>query len=254
MARLPLVAAALLTLVALCSMNRPAAGQQFSFRSGPQAVQSLSVGYYVIDFEFDGEETPPFSFNFDQPAYGLVYSRPHFLVTFALGDQEAGGNREALRLLDLSLTTWAELLLSSLGSGSTHVYVPVALYSNYRRVSPRGDQDSVLEAFNVTVLGLGAGLGLERAFGERTFFTARANPVIGLATSSLTDAFGSAYVIDADVQLHLAELFGRLGLSFGYTFRRQVWNVNVSDIFPDATEDLFDYQGQQHLFRMGLNW
>jgi hypothetical protein len=33
-----------------------------------------------------------------------------------------------------------------------------------------------------------------------------------------------------------------------------VWNVNVSDIFPDATEDLFDYKGQQHLFRVGLNW
>ena len=89
---------------------------------------------------------------------------------------------------------------------------------------------------------------------DAAFFEARANPSIGIATSSLTDAFGLAYLIDADAQLHWANLFGRLGLSLGYTFRYQVWNVNASDLFPDATDDLFDYKGLLHLFRVGLNF
>ncbi len=49
-----------------------ASARQVSFRSGAQAVQSLSAGYSLIDFEFDGDERPLFVFDFDQPAYGLV--------------------------------------------------------------------------------------------------------------------------------------------------------------------------------------
>jgi hypothetical protein len=232
-----------------------ASAQQFSFRSGAQAVQSLSVGYVLIDFTFDGRNEPPFRFDFDQPAYGLVYTRPHFMVTLALGNQHANDSRLAdLRLIDVSLTTWGELRLRGLSAGTTRFYLPIVLHGNHRRVSPRTEEESLLDAFNVSVLGLGAGLALDRTFGDATFFEARANPIVGIATSSLTDAFGLAYLIDADAQLHRAALFGRLGLSLGYTFRYQVWNINASDLFPDAADDLFDYKGLQHLLRVGLNW
>lgn len=233
-----------------------ASAQQFSFRSGAQAVQSLSVGYTLIDFAFDGEGEPLLSFDFDRPAYGLVYTRPRFLATVALGDQKADdAGRTALRLLDFSITTWGELRLFGPSDDRAHLYIPISLFSNYRRVTPQDDDaDSVFDAFNVTVLGLGAGLGLDHSFSENTFFAARAAPVIGLANSSLTDAIGTAYVIDSDVQLHLAELFGRIGLSLGYSFRYQVWNINASSLFPEATDELFDYKGHQHLFRVGANW
>ncbi len=232
-----------------------ASARQVSFRSGAQAVQSLSAGYSLIDFEFDGDEAPLFLFDFDQPAYGFVYTRPRFLVTFAVGDQ--GGDdegRENLRLLDVSLTTWGELRLAGMSTGRSRAYIPIVFFSNYRRVSPQGSESTLLDAFNVTVLGLGLGLGLESVLGQTVLFEARANPVLGFATSSLTDAFGSAYLIDADAQLHLAQLFGAVGLSLGYSFRLQVWNVNTSDLFPDATDEFFDYKGRQHLFRVGVNW
>ena len=65
-------------------------------------MQSLSPGYSLIDFEFDGDEAPLFLFDFDQPAYGFVYTRPHFLVTLAVGDQSADEEgREDLRLVDV---------------------------------------------------------------------------------------------------------------------------------------------------------
>ena len=245
----------ILGAVALLLWPGRASARQVSFRSGAQAVQSLSVGYTLIDFEFDGDEAPLFLFDFNQPAYGLVYTRPHFLVTFALGDQSADDEgRENLRLLDLSLTTWGELGLGGMSTGRSRAYIPIVLFSNYRRISPQDAGSTLLDAFNVTVFGLGLGLGLESVLGEKMVFEARANPGIGFATSSLTDAFGSTYLIDADAQLHLAQLFGAVGLSLGYSFRCQVWNVNTSNLFPDAADEFFDYKGRQHLFRVGVNW
>ncbi len=245
----------ILGVAALLLWPSRASARQISFRSGAQAVQSLSVGYTLIDFDFDGDEAPLFLFDFDQPAYGFVYTRPHFMVTFAVGDQGADDEgRENLRLLDLSLTTWGELGLGGRSTGRSRAYIPVVLFSNYRRVSPQGGESTLLEAFNVTVLGIGLGLGRESVLGETVFFEARANPVLGFASSSLTDAFGSAYLIDIDAQLHLAQLFGAVGLSLGYSFRLQVWNLNTSNLFPEATDEFFDYKGRQHLFRVGMNW
>ena len=254
MLRSSCVALCLTAAVVLIATVEAASAQRFSLRSGAQAVQSLSVGYYVIDFAFNGDNPPPARFDFDEPAFGLVYTRPHFLVTFALGNQDPDADREDLRLLDVSLTTWGELRLKGLSAGPTRFYLPIALHGGHRRVSPQNENESILESFNVTVFGLGLGAALDHTFGERAFFEARANPIIGLASSSLTDAFGLAYLVDADTQLHLAGLFGRLGLSVGYTFRYQVWNVNASDLFADATDDIFDYKGFFHLFRVGVNF
>lgn len=253
MPRLLPVTVFLTATVALLASASPASAQRFGFGNAGQ-VQALSVGYYVIDFEFDGDGEPAFLFNFDQPAYGVVYSRPNILITGALGEQSADDDHESLRLIELSLTTWGELYLSGLGSPSTRVYIPIVLYTHYRRVEARGDEGGSLDDFNVTVIGIGGGLGLGRAFGDNILFEARTQPVIGLASSAFADAFGSSYLVDADVQLHLARLFSKVGLSLGYTYRWQVWNVNTSNLFPDETDNLFDYRGQQHLFRVGLNW
>ena len=242
-------------MVAMALMfTSEASAQRGPLRGSAEAVQSVSFGYFLIDFAFDGEATPPFRFDFDQPAIGLVYTRPNFLATLAVGDQDASEDLNDLRLLDVSLTTWGALRPEALSRGSTRFYLPIVLYGNHRRVSPRSSEENFLETFNVTMLGLGGGLGLDRTFGDVTFFQARANPIIGFATSSLTDAFGLAYLMDADAQLHWSGLFGKFGLSLGYTFRYQVWNINASGLFPEATDDLFDYNSLQHLIRVGLNW
>ena len=231
-----------------------ASARQIGPRGGVQ-VESFSAAYALIDFEFDGDDAPLFPFDYDQPAYGFVYTRPRLLASFFLGDQDADEEgREDLRLLDVSLMTWADLRLGGVSTGRSRAYVPVVLFSNYRRVSPQGSGGSLVDAFNVTVVGLGLGLGLDSVLGETALFEARGHPVVGFATSSLTDAFGGAYLIDADAQLHIAQLFGAVGLSLGYNFRLQVWNVNTSDLFPEATDELFDYKSRHHLFRVGVNW
>lgn len=244
------VLAALLPVVV-----RVAPAQFISFDADPQRpIEAVSAGYFLIDFAFDGDEEPLFSFDFDGPAFGLAYSRPNFLATLAYGEQNADADEEGLRLIDFSLTTWGAAYLAGTGTGPTQLFVPIVLFAHLRRVSPTGRDIPEIEAFNVTVVGLGAGLGLSQALGRGSRFEARAHPGLGLASSAFVESFGSSWLVVADAQLHLGPLFGRYGLSLGYAFRHQVWNINVSDLFPAISDELFDYRSRQHLVRLGLHW
>lgn len=239
----------------------PASAQFLSFDADqPRTVQALMAGYYLVDFTYDGDVEPAYTVNFSEPAFGLIYTRPSFMLTAGIGNQKAGQQEGSvvvadtvdLRLVDLSLSTWGELYVLPDLLGHTQLFIPILLHSDYRRVAPR-DSDSSLDAFNVTVLGLGAGVGLGQSIGELVF-EARVTPIFGITTSSFGDALGNAQLVEADVQLHTGRIAGRVGLSVGYSFRAQRWNVNASNLFAEFTEDLFDYTGRTHLFRAGINW
>ena len=245
-------------LLASLLLADTALAQQFSYGiGGPRAVQSLSFGYTVVDFRYDGDGSPRTSFAFSEPAYGAVYTRPNLQAAIAFGEQPAADTAfdgRPRRLVDASLTTWGEWLLGGTVGGPARVFVPIALHTDYRRVSQRGEESSLAESFNVTVLGLGAGLGFEGRFGERLTLEARATPIIGIAVRNFGDSAGNARLLDADVQLHAGQLAGRFGLSLGYGYRYQIWNGTSSTLLQDLAEDLFDYRGSQHVFRVGVNW
>jgi hypothetical protein len=245
--------------LALCLLAQAAPAQQFTYdRDERRATQSVSFGYTAIDFQYNGEGTPRTSFAFREPAYGVVYTRPNFSAAIAFGEQAApdtSGDRRPLRLLDASITTWGEFFMPRRGSGgAARLFVPIALHSDYRRVSLEGEENSLVESFNVTVLGLGIGLGYEGQFGPHVGLDARALPIAGLAVRSFGDAAGTSYLVDTDLQLHLSRLVGRVGLTLGYGFRYQVWNGAASTLLAELTADLYDYRGSQHLFRVGVNW
>lgn len=236
-----------------------ARAQQFSYGADdrPRPTQSVSFGYMLVDFTYHGEGDPSVSFAYTDPAYGVVYTRPNFQASLVTGEQAAApgaGDTRPRRLLDASLTTWGEFLLHRERTGAARIFLPIALHSNYRRVAPEGEEDSLTEAFNVTVLGLGAGVGFDSAFGDRVTLEARALPIIGLAVRAFGDAAGSARLLDTDVQLHLGPLVGRFGLSVGYGFRTQVWSGTSSNLLQELEDDLFDYRGTHHLVRVGVNW
>lgn len=239
------------TCILSCAVwsGKDLAAQTFSYRpDSRRAVQSVSIGFTSVNFRFDGDGEPEPSFAFSGGLYGLVYARPNFHVTFAYGSEDA----QDLRMLDASLTTWGEFRLT--GSDGTRLYVPIALHSNYRRVAPEGQEDSLIDAFNVTVIGLGTGLGFVAQPVAAVAVEARAMPIIGLALHAFGDAAGSSRLIDANLLLHSPAMIGRLGFSVGYGFRKQIWNVSASSLFPVTQNDLFDYSGTSHALSIGVNW
>ena len=233
-------------------------GQMFSYDvGGDRPIQSLSVGYTVIDFSFDGDGEPSPSFEFSQPLYSVVYTRPSFIISVGYGTQDPANpsvDDRQVRMLDLGLSTWGRIMLTGRSAGASRVFVPIVLHSNYRRVAPEGEEDSLTDSFNMTVLGLGAGLGYIGNLGGKVTLEARATPIIGLAIRSFGDTRGSSRLFDGDVQLHFGPLLNGFGLSLGYGFRAQAWNISASDLIPNSRNDLFDYKSLQHTFRVGVNW
>lgn len=229
--------------------DRDVAAQMFSYSSErARTVQSVSFGYMSVDFRFDGDGTPNPSFEFAGPLYGAVYTRPNFHVAFGYGSEE----ERDLRIFDASLTTWGEFRLT--GSLNSRLFVPIALHSQYRRVAPDGQEDSLVDAFNITVIGLGTGIGFVAQLDERLQIEGRAMPIIGLALRAFGDSAGSSRLIDTGVKVHVPTLAGRFGLSAGYGFTAQVWNISASSLFPATQDDLFDYTSTSHSLSIGVNW
>ncbi len=229
----------------------PARAQMFSYAvQRPQAVRSLSFAYVMIDFDYRGGGEPPARFDYAAPAYGLLYSQPNLRASVAYGRDTDAGGRE-LRLLQASISTWGNLWLTNRTTG---LAVPIGIVSNYRRVVPEGSEDSLVDGFNVTVLGLGAGLSYAAEFSDHVSAVARAMPSIGLALHAFGDTAGSSYLFDGIVEIKAIEIADRFGVSVSYGYRAQVWNVGASELLIGQTDDLFDYVGSEHTISLGLNW
>ncbi len=261
---------AALTVVFLLVMFLPPAGgaaaQMFSYNPDrPRAVQSISFTFTMVDFRYNGSGTPSPSFAFDGPLYGVTYSRPNFHVTLGYGNDErvdgsicdGAGDCDPpvidLRMLDASITTWGEVRLTGI-PGRTRLFIPIAVHTGYRRVAPDGLEDSIVDAFNITVLSIGTGIGGALELGGGLRVAVRATPMIGLALRAFGESAGSSRLFDGHLQLHAPGLVGRFGLSAAYGFRAQVWNVSASSLFPDTHDDLFDYSGASHAASVGISW
>lgn len=218
-------------------------------------VQALHVAPTWIDFTYAGAGDPRVSFAFRGPAYGLAFSRPRIVAGLLLGEDAAekgDADQRPRRLVDFSLTTWGEFARRR--RSQAVLFVPVALHTGHRRVAREGDARSLVDAFNITVVGLGGGAGLRAGLGPRLLLEARALPVVGVALRSFGDSAGYSWLGEADVQLHTAPVVGRFGLSAGYGFRLQQWQMGSSTLLAEVTQNLYDYRTAQHTLRLGLNW
>ncbi len=213
--------------------------------------QAISAGFFLIDFTFDGDVRPDPVFDFTDPAFGLTYARPNLFASVAFGSQSGAEGDADRRLFDFSAFLWGEVQPFRFEEESrARFFVPVALHSGYRRVSRQGADDNLLDAYEVSVLGLGAGAGFEIQ-GRNVRVEGRALPVIGLASQSFGSSSGLSTLFDADLQVHLGPLANGLGITLGYGFRLQRWNPGGSGL---QSGDFFDYSGSQQLFRAGVNW
>lgn len=245
-----------LVLAMLLVCTAPADAQMFSYASNDRgrAVRSLAVGLQTVDFRFAGSEEPVESFDFQAPAYGITFSQPNLQVSVAIGSQSAdpSENLRRLELLDADAFFWGRFL-SWNGEGQS-AFLPIIVHTGYRRVDEDRGSTPSLDAFNISSLGIGTGVGYRGRFSEAFRVEARATPIYGLAIRDLEGSAGTTSQIDADLQAHLPGLFGRVGLTFGYNFRIQNWNVDASELFPEISDELLDYENTQHLVRVGINW
>ena len=253
-------AAALFVLLLGLSLG-PAQAQMFSYGAdGEGPAQSLSFGYRMVDFTFDGGAYPGIAFDFSEPAFGAVYASSNILASVAWGSQSAGPTpapfAEGLDFFDVTFSTFGGIPFPGLKPESRiAVLIPIVLHGNFRRAELKQDREGVpSDEFGFTSLGLGTGLAMMAELSPTSRFEARMTPIIGYATRSLGDTSGRAFVVEGDARLHLGRLAGRAGITVGYTFQLRDWNVGGSTIFEGVNRELFDYRTVDHLFSIGVNF
>lgn len=225
----------------------------FSQRSEqPRAVRSLSAGYQWTTFRYNGAREPTESFDYEAPAYAISFAQSNMEASIAFGHQNAGAGLRDLRLLDAELFLWGGFPITT--SRTFRLYLPLVLHSGYRSVDEREQDLPSIDAFNLTTLGLGTGVGLESTLGRRIQLRGQITPLAGLALRTLEGTAGRTWLLRGKAQLHIPRVIRRYGLSIGYTYRYQRWNIDASDLFPTISDDLFDYKNRQHVFHVGVNW
>jgi len=242
------------TLFFVTALTGTVAAQMFSYGGfESRATQSLSVTTHLIDFKYDGSSDFDTRLDWNGTAYGVAFNRRNFAVSIVFGSAHADSSDfdENLRLVDATLSGWADLIRSR--GSSVQFGLPLVLHSNFRTVD--GDfTNDYDESFNYTVVGLGSGVTFGAEPSASVEIEARALPIIAMAFRSFEGFAGSSFIVDSDVGVHFMHLFGRYGLSFGYGFRWQKWNTKDVVGFTNVEQDLFDYKSNQHMLRLGLNW
>ncbi len=233
----------------------PSLAQPFYFgNERPRTTTAVLLGYSAVDFEFDGDNAPAVLLDFDQPAYGASFSRSNLFASAAWARQSSPDTTLSdLTFFDLSLSFWVEMFFSPTARTANHRgFVPIMLFSNYRKVAP--ENRGFVNEFNITTIGLGAGLGYYGDLGKNVLVELRSIPAIGYASQSFGESNGLARMIDTDLQVHFGAVSGAVGISLGYRFLLQIWDVNATSIIGDIARDLYDYRGAKHTFSLGVNW
>ncbi len=256
------------TLRALCLVasfilyTNQAVGVQRGPGSRADMVQSAGLTFSQFDFSptrvaciqesEDGECELFRSFEFTNPVLGLYYSRPGIQVFIGRGSQGANGNSTEGNIGDLVLL---ETTISVYGAArpvpgteerDIQFIVPYGLHSGFRRLTSGGSGGST-DQFEATVIAVGLGAGIARVSGT-TQFLIRAMPFFGLATRSLGFGNGTSTMLDGDAEIRFGPVKGSLGITIGYLFRWQKWNMEEG-FSADQ-----DFEGTQHGFRVGVFW
>ncbi len=235
-----------------------ASAQMFSYEpSSSRSLTTLTVGYTPLAFTYAGSGNPDPRLDFEGPIYSLRFGQANFDFSLAYGQQSADDaavpGQSELKLLDVAV--FGGVGIPVVRRPNVRLFIPIVIHTGYRVVGQDLRDGLTNELFNFTVFGIGTGLGAGGSLAdERVQFDVRATPAVGLALRSFEGLAGNANMFRARAQVNIRELFGNLGLSMGYQYRGQAWNIDGSDLAPNLTDDVFDYKSIGHTILVGVNW
>jgi len=174
--------------------------------------------------------------------FGLSYIGPQLRATGLFA-------RENGTFVDLSASGWLLPSFAKIERRNTTIAIPIGFLIGWRRVTVRNDNTAPL---GVNAILFGTGGTLMHSLNSRTRFELRAMPLAGITGSQVADAVGFSWAVDTEARLEFANIFTSFGLTIGYTFRYQFWNVNGSRAFSDAIDDLYDYAGNIQTVSVGI--
>lgn len=239
-------------ILVLAVCTAPTAHAQFSYGGGSDAVRAAGPMMSLVDFSFQPGNAPDVSFAFEDPAYGIFYRREGFLgrIFWGAGSDTDGSD---LVLVEGSVDAWGALRFTERDAESgPDFYFPVGLHGDYRKVTKQSeDVDGTV--FEVSVIALGAGVGLDLPTGGGAL-SMRTKPFFGIASRAFGTETGTSAGLSIDLDWALPEISSRLGLYVGWGYRWQRWLMSASSVFAEAGSENIEYRSRSHAVQVGLTF
>lgn len=228
-----------LLLLLLVLISREVTAQNLNVQG---ARHTVGISLAAIDHKSTNGNAPSeVLFDVQGIAVGLFYMGPRIRAHGLYGQPE-----KSRTLLDVSAMAWFQPSFARMERSNSTLSVPVGGLIAWRRVTL---EKNVLA---VNAILLGAGGELSYTLGRRARMQIRGIPFVGITGSEVADGIGLSWAADAEARLQIAEVFSSLGLTIGYTFRYQFWNVNGSRAFSNAVDEFYDYNGKVHAVAAGI--
>lgn len=225
---------------------------QLNYGAARGPTTTVGISYSMIDFAFVHDDAMDASFSFEDPAYGIFYSRPGFSVTLMRGTSSIGDD-EDLILLDGAIAGWVSIRpFKDLQDKSLDIFFPVGISSDYRKMTKKGGPTDS-DVFEVTVLAIGAGLGITTGIAGSDLLI-RAMPSYGIASRSFGNDTGTSAILTADVEWASGLINDRFGVFFSYGYRWQKWTLSASIVPGAGDAGDFKYEGSHHSFQVGITF
>ncbi len=230
------------SLAALLLMLIPTeiAAQNWSSDRGRQGG-GLSIG--IIDHAYAGSQTTGELYDYQGVGFGLSYLGRQVRASLLFAS-----SAEPRTFLDISAVGWLAPSFARIKRENTSLSAPLAVLAAWRRTSAEKN----VAPLGASALLFGAGGEWVQSIGDRAGLELRAIPLIGITGSQIADAVGLSWAVDTEARFFIAEVFSRFGLTLGYTFRYQLWNINGSRAFADSVDEVYDYDSRVHALSAGV--
>lgn len=201
----------------------------------------FSVG--MIDHAYVGSDATGGGYEYQGIGLGLSYIGNQLRASLLFGRSS-----EPRTFLNVSAVGWLAPSFARIKRENTTLSAPIGFLTAWRRATAEKN----VAPLGATALLFGAGAELVHSMNDRARVQLRVMPFAGITGSQIADAVGFSWAADAEARLFVAEFFSRFGLTVGYAFRYQLWNINGSRAFSDGVDEVYDYTSQVHVLSAGI--
>jgi hypothetical protein len=194
------------------------------------------------EFRYQGPDDAEFSnsYTFDGPVVGVRYEIPGFDIYVNLGGGVTGLDDRSFVNVGAQLYQPFRLI----NTKHFDLYGPLQLHTDFTRVT-NNEREFGLDQFQQSMLAPGAGLLYSITFSDNVGYLGGGIAEYGYSFSAGNTFVGQLLGLQTQHRLTIDDVFGTLGLSFGYDLNFRRYDVEI---------DRYDYNLLSHHFYLGISF
>ncbi len=200
----------------------------------------IYVGLEPAEFTYFGPQSSSGQARFDMnyPILRVSYESRNTELFIGYGDTFTGA--DSVDIFNLGGRFMQNVPLHT--SKNFRVLIPIQLQAD---LTTAANDLALNEKFQQSSIMIGAGPGLFWRIAPKLRWTSRLVPHIGYSLSPGGTFGGTLYQLGGHTRFMVDEVFGKIGLSFGYNYTFKRYNIEV---------ERFDYKWRAHTLLIGITF